>query len=164
MVIAEEGDQVIVFGVNDTTEAFRGHLRYGLFLVAGGIPADYSADVELPANESTQIASFEKSHWTAPDESIAFAILSQEDRVVARNRLVLPYFKELKWVPADVRVHKGEGELVFDSDTFAWGVCIDLDGETPLADNFFDLYPGIPHVVAQPENFQADMVRVGNLV
>ena len=31
-----------------------------------------------------------------------------------------------------------------ESDRFVMGVCLDLEGGSPLEDNMFDLYPGIP--------------------
>jgi hypothetical protein len=34
---------------------------------------------------------------------------------------------------------------VFESDVFVLGVALDLDGGNDLADDFFDLYPGMPH-------------------
>jgi beta-mannosidase len=34
-----------------------------------------------------------------------------------------------------------------------WCVCLDLNGEQPLADNFFDIYPSISTVLPWPEKF-----------
>jgi beta-mannosidase len=59
----------------------------------------------------------------------------------------------MKWPNAKVRVTQKGGKAIFTSDTFAWRVCLDLDGELPLADNFFDVYPGIPTVLQWPEKF-----------
>jgi len=35
VVVAEEGEQVVVFGVNDTADDWRGALRFGVFTLAG---------------------------------------------------------------------------------------------------------------------------------
>ncbi len=52
---------------------------------------------------------------------------------------------------------------IFESDAFAWRVCLDLDGETPLPDNFFDVLPGIPTVLDWPDSLAAPRVlRVAN--
>jgi beta-mannosidase len=56
------------------------------------------------------------------------------------------------------------GRAVFRSDVFAWGVCIDLDGEKSLPDNFFDLYPGIPYSIPWKSKEAPRIVKVGNLV
>jgi beta-mannosidase len=61
--------------------------------------------------------------------------------------------REMKWLNAKVRVTQKAGKAIFTSDSFAWRVCLDLDGEQPLADNFFDVYPGIPTVLPWPEKF-----------
>jgi len=43
-----------------------------------------------------------------------------------------------------VSVKLQNGRAIFRSDRFAWRVCLDLDGEQRLPDNFFDIFPGIP--------------------
>ena len=48
------------------------------------------------------------------------------------------------------------------SPTFAWGVCLDLDGEQPLADNFFDVYPGQPYAIDWPAALPPRILGVGN--
>jgi beta-mannosidase len=163
VVIAADGDRIDIFGINDTGEPFSGDLRYGLFQIAGGMPVDFSASVDLPPNASTRIASFENAQWTFPGASAAFAILSREKHIVARNRLFLPFFKDLKWAPAAIRLRRANGRAIFESDTFAWGVCLDLEGETPIADNFFDIYPSIPHAIAWPQSEAPQVLHIGNL-
>ena len=32
-----------------------------------------------------------------------------------------------------------------EADTYVMGVCLDLNGDRPLADDHFDLYPRIPY-------------------
>jgi hypothetical protein len=40
---------------------------------------------------------------------------------------------------------------------------LDLDGEVALPDNFFDVFPGIPTVLAWPESLPAPRIlRTGN--
>jgi hypothetical protein len=41
---------------------------------------------------------------------------------------------------------------------FAWGVCLDIDGELPVADNCFDLLPGIAYHVPWPDSLPAPRV------
>ena len=40
-----------------------------------------------------------------------------------------------------------DGKLTLTADEFVWKCCIDLDGEKCIADNAFDLFPGIPKVI-----------------
>lgn len=45
----------------------------------------------------------------------------------------------------------------------SWGFCLDLDGEAPVADNCFDLLPGIPYTLPWPEsNGEPTIHRLGN--
>ena len=54
--------------------------------------------------------------------------------------------------------------VTFTSNTFAWRVCLDLDGELPLPDNFFDLLPGIAYTLPwRAEWGEPKVLRVGNL-
>jgi hypothetical protein len=80
--------------------------------------------------------------------------------------LIAPLFKELRWsraTPDDVQVARTGNAVTFKSERFVWGVCLDLDGERPLADNFFDLYPDQGHTVLWNEAEDPRILRVGNL-
>lgn len=82
---------------------------------------------------------------------------------MSRDVLFLPFYKEMEWPPAEVDVELSGGKAIFKSDTFAWRVCLDLDGELELADNFFDVLPGIPTTLAWPQSLPAPRVlRLGN--
>ncbi len=147
VVVAAEGDEVCIVGVNDGDEAVRGRLRFGLLDVAASqYLLDRSLDVELPANAATPLARVPRDAWGDPSRVIAFAMLDGENgALLARSRLILPLYREVEWPDTEVRVRLDGGEAVFESDAFAWGVCIDLDGDRPLGDNFFDVFPGVPH-------------------
>ncbi len=165
VALAHEGGKVKVFGVNEGAE-WRGELRCGLFALAGGYPVDHRQAVALPANASTLLAEFDAAEWERLGlrTHAAFAILTQAGHEVARDRLFLPYFKEIVWPSARVRVRREAGRAIFESDTFAWRVCLDLDGEKALPDNFFDVFPGIPTVIEWPDALGEPVVRrVGNL-
>jgi beta-mannosidase len=166
VAVVREDDRVRVFGVNDGPE-WRGTLRYGLFALAGARPLDATLPVTVPANASTLLAEFDGRRWDrlGPRTHAAFAILSDAaGREVARDRLVLPFFKAMRWPKARVSVTVRDGRATFRSRTFAWRVCLDLDGERALPDNFFDVYPGIPTVLDWPAKLGVPTVlRVGNL-
>jgi beta-mannosidase len=161
---AEEG-KVKAFGINDGP-AFDGEVRFGLFALAGGYPIDQRKKVSLPPNASTLVGEFGEADWLRLGEKThgAFAILSREGVEIAREKLLLPFFKEMIWPKASVTVRREKGKAIFESETFAWRVCLDLDGETPLPDNFFDLLPGVPYVLDWPAALREPKVlRVGNL-
>ena len=146
VVVADENTEVVVYGVNDTNAEVSGDLRFGVFTLAGEYPLDQHRAVVLPPNASTRLATFSKSEWTNPANSAAFALLADaQGNLLARHRLFLPLFKDLEWAPMQVTTHLENNEVVFESSTFVWGICLDLNGDDSLPDNLFDLYPGAPY-------------------
>jgi beta-mannosidase len=90
-------------------------------------------------------------------------VLSRGGREVSRDTLFLPLFKEMEWPEAHVTVRRSAKTAVFTSETFAWRVCLDLDGERSLEDNFFDLLPGLPYEIGWPAELgEPRVLRVGN--
>jgi hypothetical protein len=164
VVLAVEGDRVLVYGVNDGP-AWQGELRCGLFALAGGYPLDIRQRVSLPANASTLLADFPQAEWSRLGERThgAFVLLSQDGHSVAQDCLFLPRYQDILWPKADVTVTMRDGAAVFECEVFAWRVCLDLSGEQSLPDNFFDLLPGIPTVLAWPPSLGSPRVlRLGN--
>ncbi|MHB9026673.1 MAG: beta-mannosidase [Armatimonadota bacterium] len=149
VVIAEEEGEVTVYGVNDTPDAWSGSIRYGLFTLAGEYPSDISVNVTLPANASIPLGSFKREAWDTLglEQCGAFAVLTQGEALVAQHRLFLARFKDLEFREPQVSVTRTADTVTLASAVFAWGVCLDVDGEAPLADNCFDLLPGIPYTV-----------------
>ncbi|UCH35101.1 MAG: hypothetical protein JSV65_01745 [Armatimonadota bacterium] len=163
--VVEEDGVVTVYGVNDTTEAWCGELRYGLFLLAGGLALDESASVSLPANASTPLGRFDRAEWDAldPRKAGAFAQLLKDGQVVSQHRLFLARFKDLAFGAPDINMEAQGGQLTLTSDAFAWGVCLDVDGEAAMADNCFDLLPGIPYAISWSADLgEPRVVRLGN--
>ncbi len=162
-VVMEEGN-VKVFGVNEGGP-WQGQLRFGLFALAGDMPMDRTQDVTLPANASTLLAEFDESELTGRDKTHgAFALLVQGGRTVAQDKLFLPFWKEMTWPAASVTVRRDGDKAIFESKTFAFRVCLDLDGERALPDNFFDILPGVPVILDWPDALgEPKVLRVGNL-
>jgi beta-mannosidase len=156
-----EGDKVIIFGVNDTPEAWKGQVRYGLFKLAGGMPLDKTSDVTLPPNTSTALAEFPMDEWKAAgtNSAGAFAVLLQEGHLVAQNRIFIERFKDLKFAEPEIRVERRKNKAVFSSPTFVWGVTLDWDGESPIADDVFDILPGISYEVEWPEDKELPKIQ-----
>jgi beta-mannosidase len=163
VVVVQEGDEIVVFGVNDTQIPRTLDLRYGVFAFTGSYLIDRSASVTLPPNASTSIARFARDEWTDLLSSTAFAVLTDQGRLISRNRLILPLFKELVLPVPEIRVHLQSGKAIFESATFAWGVCLDLQGDEALEDNFFDLYPNIRHEIIWNRDVAPQIIRLGNL-
>ncbi len=165
VVVAEENGMVTVYGVNDTPEGWSGELRYGLFTLAGERPLDERISISLPANASTVLAGFPRAEWEklGLTRSGAFAVLIRDGKLVAQHRLFLERFKDLEFADPKISLSVEQGTLTLASDAFAWSVCLDLDGEAPLADNCFDLLPGIPYQMPWDSSLgEPSIVRVAN--
>jgi beta-mannosidase len=161
--LVEEAGMVRVYGINDTPQAVRGRLRFGVMELAGRHSLDESRSVELPANGAHVVAEFPASAWHDRRASICFASLAGDGGTLTRNKLIDPLYKEMHWPKADVRMRREKHRVIFESDAFAWGVCLDLSGERALGDNFFDLWPGVPHEVAWDDHWgEPRVLHVGN--
>ncbi|NLB70227.1 MAG: hypothetical protein GX804_11220, partial [Lentisphaerae bacterium] len=154
-VVAEENGVVTVYGVNDSTVDWKGSVQYGIFSLDGKLPVLEEKDATLYANASTPLASFSLKEW----ETLGlknhgpFAILKQDGKLVAQHRLFKERFKDLDFVTKpEVKLELNNGILTLVSEVFVWGVSLDLNGETEVSDNMFDLIPGIPYSVAWAEN------------
>lgn len=152
VIPAVEGEKVIIFGVNETPEAWQGKARFGLFELGGGLPVDETVKVTIPSNERITIGEISLSKWheVGADSSGAFAVLAKDGQVVAQNRIFIAPFKDLKRAKPAVSVTRRGDRAVFSSPTFVWAACIDPDGEAPLSDDVFDLLPGIDYEIDWP--------------
>ncbi|MBI2303114.1 MAG: hypothetical protein HYU66_29755, partial [Armatimonadetes bacterium] len=165
VVVAAEGDSVTVYGINETGEEWRGELRHGIFSLAGGLPLDRTDAVVLPPNASTPLAAFERSAWAVAGtrESGAFAVLQQGGAEVARHRRFVERFGDLHFIRPKIDVQFEGGRLTLRSEVFAWGVCLDLDGEMALPDNCFDLLPGVPYTLPWDDELGPPrVIKTGN--
>lgn len=152
VVAAVEGDRVVIYGINETTAEWRGDVRFGVFQLAGGLPVDRSAAAVLPPNAATVIAEFlladlEKLGY---EKAGAFALLTQNGETVAQNKLFMARFKDLKWEKPQIKIERRGNKVAFLSDKCVWGVCLDPECDAPLADDVFDLLPGIEYLVDWP--------------
>lgn len=167
VVVAEEEDEVTVYGINDTPQEWTGEVRYGLFTLAGALPLDESLSVALAANASTPLGRFSRALWEehGPRYSGAFAVLLKDGQPCAQHRLFLARFKDLAFVHPQIAMRVEDGRLTLIADAFAWGVCLDVDGETPFADNCFDLVPGIAYSLPWSADLgEPKIIRLGNEV
>ena len=165
VVVTREEDTVRIYGVNEG-ETRHAQLRYGLLALTGGYPSDTTIEVTLPANASTLLAELPAAQWDTMGVSthVAFAILRDGTQEISRDCLLLPLFREMQWPAVAVRVTRHDGKAIFESQVFAWRVCLDLDGETALPDNFFDVYPGIPTVLEWADDWgEPRIIQGGNL-
>lgn len=147
VVVADEGETIVVYGVNDTPQDWLGTLHTGIVGLQGGYPVEERLAVSLPANASTRLWSVPRAEWDAigTHESAVFARMEQHGVQIAMHRLFVERFKDVALTPDPViTITEDEHAITLQSDVFVWGVCLDLTDESSVADNAFDLLPGIP--------------------
>lgn len=164
VAIVQESDHVRIMGINDTPQAFSGQLRYGLFSTLGDYALDLTIPAHLPPNASTEIARFPATHWNEPLRQLAFAVLTTNDKkTIARARLIRPFPADLTWAKPEISLSVTDGGATFTSPVFVWAVCLDLNGDQTLSDNFFDLYPGQPYRIPWPSPQPPRVLHCGNV-
>ncbi len=161
VIPAVEGEKILIFGVNETANPWQGEARFGLFRLAGGLPADKTVSLTLPPNTSTIIGELPLSDLNdlGAENAGAFALLLKDGATVAQNRLFMAHFKDLKWADPEIRVERRGDKAVFLSDTFAWAVCLDPECDSDVPDDLFDLLPGIEYAIDWPANDPLPAVR-----
>ena len=158
-IVDRDGGGATVWVHNDTKSDVTHELESGTTTMDGTVSTTRST-VTVPARAVLEVASIDAPGGD-PLASAYLAVLrdgpTPDAAIVSRNRLLAGRFSELPFVDVDVatgiRVRLEAGHAVFESDVFVLGVALDLDGGDDLADDFFDLYPGMPHRIpwAAPE-------------
>jgi len=164
VVLAEENGVINIYGINDTHKMVECEVRYGIFELAGNYLQDTTQKVALFPNSSVVLAIIPSGNWTMRKRSMPFAILTDTmGKCIARNKLYEGFWKDMIWPKAAPEMKVENGEVIFSSKTFVLGVCLDLDGECTLADNYFDLYPGLAYTIPWTEPEPPKILNVGNL-
>lgn len=163
-VVVKEDDNIAIYGVNDGLKEWKGYLRHGIFNLDGEKPMDETIKVRIPANSSKKLAAFplERLNDSNFNNTGSFAVLLKDGETVCQNKLLLSYYKNLNLHQPEIDV-KLEGEYaVFTSDVFVWGAAIDINGESDVADNCFDLIPGIPYRISWNSKEPPVVLKSGN--
>jgi beta-mannosidase len=163
-ICVEMDNEVNVFVVNDTLQAQNLRLHYGLFALAGGRPIDEQQDIVCPPNSCVAAAAMPLKLWNDLGTRThgAFAVLWRGDQCVSTHRLFRERFRDLAWTPATLQTRVTPNGLELSCDTFAWSICLDESGEHPLADNWFDLIPGIPREIPWEKELAAPPATPAN--
>jgi beta-mannosidase len=148
VVLADEGDAIGVYVVNDSSVPADAHLQTGSF-----DPADDRLDAPLQECRVPAFTSLKAQILPRDPQRIAYAVLSDPSgRVLAQDRLLLRPFHDWKIPTPEIKYQAVErdGKLFtrYQCDTWVWGVILDPAGEAPVTDDVFDLLPGIPYEVA----------------
>jgi beta-mannosidase len=165
VVVAEEGDKINVYGINDKMKAWKGKLQYGIFKNDGGYIINENKKVTLSANASTVIASFDKSVYGKAGYTNhgAFAVLKDNEGIpVSQYKMMKEKFMNMVLEKQQINIEQKNGYAILSSPVFVWGVCLDIDGEASVKDNCFDLLPGIPYYVKLNQGEKVSVKQTGS--
>lgn len=164
VVVAEEGEKINIYGINEKQQVWKGKLQYGLFETGGELLVNEIKNVSLPPNTSTIIASFEKSVFEKAgiNNHGAFAVLKDKEKVISQYRLFLARFKDLDLKQPQISIKQSGDIAIITSPVYVWGLCLDIDGESDVSDNCFDLLPGIPYQVSIGKGEKVELKMTGN--
>jgi hypothetical protein len=121
-------------------------------------------EVLLPGNASTIIASFDKIIYEKSGYSThgAFAVLKSNDIPISQYKMLMKKFRDLKLEKPQISIQYKDEYAVLNSSVFVWGACIDLDGDSSVKDNCFDLLPSIPYYVKINKGEKISVKQTGN--
>jgi beta-mannosidase len=165
VVVADDGEKINIYGINDAMTEWEGKLQYGVFRTGGDYVIKEDSKVKLPANASTIIGSFEKGVFEKAGYTnhSAFAVLKNNDDIpVSQHRMLMAKFKDMQLEKPKISIQQKGDYAILSSPVFVWGVCLDIDGESPVNDNCFDLFPGIPYYVKLNKGEKVSVQQTGN--
>ena len=152
--LAREGDVVQVYGVNDTLEDFHGSLDCGIVTSDGRYLDSQDKKVTIPANASRVIGLIPLTDNFDPHSDLPYAFLyDAQQALISRVRRFEVRYHTFCWRKPKIEISRQKGRICMTSDVFVGGVCLDLNGDRRLTDNFFDLYPGVPYFIAWDESY-----------
>lgn len=153
------GGDVRVWARNDTLTTAELTLRAGIAKLSGGLDLD-EVRVTLPP---AGVSDVHVLTGAAPrGDAVHVAELVDGGATVSSNRLLDGTFAELAWAPSQIDMDVIDGTAHVRSDVYELGVCLDLNGDAQLGDNFFDLLPGVPRTMPWPHAQPPRVLFTGN--
>ncbi len=163
VIVVHQSDSIRFYGVNDTPEDWNGTLRYGAFEFSGKTKQNETKQVILPANSATILLSVSAKDYDLSEfsqEAVFARLENSEGIVISQHRLLNTKFKDIKFKKPKISIKRQGDYALFQSDSYVWGVILDINGEMDLPDNNFDLIPGIPYQIEWPEEKELPKVEM----
>ena len=163
VVLADEGEQIGVYVVNDTRSPLQARVNSGDFSPESPTRANPLIECVVPAFTSLRVLSLSRDPLR-----ITYAVLEDgAGHKLAQDRLLLRPFGEWQVPSAHITVdtveREGQRLARYQSDFWVWNVVLDLSGEAALQDDVFDLLPGIPYEVPlAPDQQPLPVAATGN--
>ncbi|MDX1934244.1 MAG: hypothetical protein SFU56_16710, partial [Capsulimonadales bacterium] len=157
------------FAINDSDSERHGRVLFGTFAADGSLVETDGYQLNLPAHSVRSVgAGWGREYFTDHPDFGAFLLLYDEsDRMIAQHRAFFSRFGDLPLVrDPQIVLTVEDGTLTLKSEVFCWGVCLDENGDRPVADNCFDLLPGISYSIPWDSSVLGEprIARLGNHV
>ena len=149
LVRAPDG-RLAVRVVNDTLKSYEAAVRYGWVRLDGTGRELREKKIIIPADGMIEVASLPLPSRTERDpREWVYAALLKGKGLPDDQAIWLPApQRELALAKPDISVKNNNGVLEVSSPVYCHGVHIEDGGHEVLADNYFDLLPGVPRHVA----------------
>jgi beta-mannosidase len=136
--------------VNDTLREYQAVVRYGWMRVDGKAHELQKRSVTIPVNGMIEIASvpFPSAMERNPCEWLYAATLSGEGIPEDQAIWLLAPHRELALAKPVISTRVQSGVLEVSSQAYCHGVHLEDDGHEVLADNYFELLPGVPQRIS----------------
>ncbi len=153
-----------IFIINDTDREIKIKLEAGNFKAQGPCNPQIQETVSVKPFTSQRVNELD----LRDNETVYYAIVFNEQRrMLDWDRLILnlAVFEPIKpgIEPVEIEVSEVDTEAGrmarYSSPRWVWNVVLDIDGEADLADNIFDLLPGIPYEIPLKENEAPEPVK-----
>ena len=88
--------------------------------------------------------------------------MKDKETVISQHRLFLAKFKDLALQKPQISIEYSENKAIITSPVYVWGLCLDIEGESDISDNCFDLFPNIPYTVNLKKDEKVEVKMTGN--
>ncbi|MFI5384921.1 MAG: glycosyl hydrolase 2 galactose-binding domain-containing protein [Fimbriimonadales bacterium] len=144
VIVRSRGPELVTRVVNDSLDSHEVEVIYGWFRVDGTARDVQTRKIKIAANSMAEVGRAKASDGHDPKQWVYAATMTgpgiDDDHSIWK---LLPC-RELRLPEGAVKVVRKGDTLTVSSDTFCSGV--HLGGEH-LSDDYFELLPGVPHVV-----------------
>jgi beta-mannosidase len=145
LVRSREG-QLVTRVVNDTLKSYQARVSCGWLRLDGRENEWQRYPVTIPVNGMLEIASasFPSSTDRDPREWLFAAMLTGKGIPDSQAIWTLAPHRDLSLLEPEISIAVRDGVLKVESPVYCHGVHLEDEGREVLADNYFDLLPGLP--------------------
>ena len=155
-----EDDEIVAYGVNDTGADAEFNLEFGYMKFDGKNKINQNKQVCIKAYSRTELVRFKNDNYDM-QTGIAYACADDSDIRFAVLHAVP--FRQMKLCKADVKVYDITNDsFKVKSNIYAHAVHFDLEEDTDLSDEYFDLLPNQEYSVKiynKGRNTDTDNIR-----